>query len=130
MNKYKQITPAELYQMHDDILKRSFGMKGCVPGVTAERVINCIIACQLYSDRKNIETAAAWYAIIIIGSHLFTDGNKRTACIAMITFLKINGYDFDPPHYQLAQKMLLIKEAKITINLFADWMGHYTKKLI
>jgi death-on-curing protein len=49
---------------------------------------------------------AAILAHGIAQSQSFIDGNKRTALIAMTTFLALNGWDVDVPDPRLAQLIL------------------------
>ena len=42
----------------------------------------------------DLSTLAAAYAFGIAKNHPFVDGNKRTAFLAIITFLGLNGIDF------------------------------------
>lgn len=41
---------------------------------------------------------AAAYLYHIVGNHPFIDGNKRTACVVMWTFLDVNGVDITYPN--------------------------------
>ncbi len=46
-----------------------------------------------YSEpRPSIHRVAAAYAFGIAANHPFVDGNKRTALITSLTFLKLNGF--------------------------------------
>ena len=51
----------------------------------------------------DLASQAAILAHGIAQSQSFLDGNKRTALIAMTTFLALNGWDVDVPDPQLAQ---------------------------
>ena len=39
---------------------------------------------------------AAAYAFGVVKAHAFVDGNKRTALVTALTFLRLNGYGFRP----------------------------------
>jgi death-on-curing protein len=41
-----------------------------------------------------IPEKAAAYAFFLARNHPFVDGNKRTAAVAMLVFLELNGFDF------------------------------------
>ncbi len=58
-----------------------------------------------YED-ADMAMQAAILAHGIAQSQTFIDGNKRTALIAMTTFLALNGWDVDVPDPQLAQLIL------------------------
>lgn len=55
-----------------------------------EWVLN-MIQYPLYDSYTTIEEKSALLSWIIIRSHVFNDGNKRTAMVALETFLKMNG---------------------------------------
>ena len=45
-------------------------------------------------DEADLPALAAAYAFGIARNHPFVDGNKRTALLALVTFLGLNGIDF------------------------------------
>ncbi|GBE44920.1 MAG TPA: type II toxin-antitoxin system death-on-curing family toxin [Rhizobiales bacterium] len=50
---------------------------------------------RFHYDKGDLAALAAAYAFGIANNHAFVDGNKRTAFLAIITFLGLNGIDFD-----------------------------------
>jgi death on curing protein len=54
---------------------------------------------------------AAAYGFHIAMNHAFRDGNKRTAFVAMVTFLRMNGWNFELPDTEGAALVLEIIEA-------------------
>jgi len=52
----------------------------------------------------------------LIKNHAFLDVNKRTACVAMLLFLELNGYTFTLDNEKDVQSNPL-KIAKFDINL-------------
>lgn len=62
----------------------------------------------------------------IMQAHAFIDGNKRTANLAMASFLAANGYGLDLSYedeaIDLPALMIDLLEHKITIDRFADWL--------
>jgi death on curing protein len=57
-------------------------------------------------EGADLATQAAILAHGIAQSQGFIDGNKRTALLAMTTFLALNGWDVDVPDPRLAQLIL------------------------
>lgn len=55
-------------------------------------------------------------------NHPFTDGNKRTATIATIFMLNVNGYDVDWDASEALEVILNIAEGKIDMPDFAAWL--------
>ena len=59
-----------------------------------------------------MEVAAA-YLFYICGNHPFLDGNKRTAMMAAIVFLRLNGLEPLPDSENWEQLMLDVAASKI-----------------
>ncbi len=57
-------------------------------------------------EQADLATQAAILAHGIAQSQSFLDGNKRSALLAMTTFLALNGWDVDVPDPRLAQIIL------------------------
>ncbi|MDY4280203.1 MAG: type II toxin-antitoxin system death-on-curing family toxin [[Pasteurella] mairii] len=53
---------------------------------------------MLYENTDNIFDIAALYAVAIAKAHAFPDGNKRTALVAMLTSLDLQGIEIEPNH--------------------------------
>ena len=70
---------------------------GGAPGLRDAGLLESALARPLnragYSGPDTAELAAV-YALGIIGNHPFIDGNKRTAYVALETFLALNGLRF------------------------------------
>jgi death-on-curing protein len=83
----------EVLEFHDDLL-RSFGGK---PGIRDLALLESAVAMpQSGSGKKYFHEfpfgMAAAYAYHMAQNHPFVDGNKRTALVASLVFLEINGY--------------------------------------
>jgi death-on-curing protein len=59
-----------------------------------------------------VEVAAA-YLFYICGNHPFLDGNKRTAMMAAIVFLRLNGIESAPDSDQWEEFVLDVAASKI-----------------
>ena len=55
-------------------------------------------------------------------NHPFTDGNKRTATIATLFMLVVNGYDVDWNANEALLVVLQLAEGKIDMPQFAEWL--------
>ena len=79
--------------IHDEQLAEHGG----APGLRDAGLLESALARPLnragYGD-PDIAELAAVYAIGLIGNHPFIDGNKRTAYVALETFLALNGLRF------------------------------------
>lgn len=51
----------------------------------------------------DVESKAAAYLFHISQAHAFVDGNKRTAMAAALTFIVLNGFDYDATDKELIE---------------------------
>ena len=82
--------------IHDEQLAEHGGSAG----VRDEGLLESALARPLnhagYGE-PDISELAAVYAIGLVRNHPFIDGNKRTGLRHVVTFLALNGADFEPP---------------------------------
>lgn len=72
---------------------------------------------------STIYEQAAVYLYHLSRNHPFIDGNKRTACAAMETFLELNGYELtlsDEEEYQLVIQVAQGNMTKDEISIFLE----------
>jgi death-on-curing protein len=74
-----------------------------------------------YSE-PDIAELAALYAIAIARNHPFVDGNKRTAYVALETFLALNGCRFAVSDADAVVTTLAMASADISEAEFTDWV--------
>lgn len=65
---------------------------------------------------------AAAYAFGIARNHPFIDGNKRTALVAIVTFLGLNGFDFLVPEAEAVSAILGLAADEISEDGLARWI--------
>ncbi len=61
--------------------------------------------------------------------HVFSDGTKRTAFLASIFFLSINGYDFHATNDEAYRFVFAVSVKKKTIREIATWLKRKSKKI-
>jgi death on curing protein len=71
---------------------------------------------------KTIEEKAAALLHSVARNHPFKDGNKRTALVAMLMMLQVNGQipAWDPP--EALQRVLDVAEGRQNSGAFAEWL--------
>ena len=72
---------------------------------------------------STIYEQAAVYLYHLSRNHPFIDGNKRTGCAAMETFLELNGYELtlsDEEEYQLVIQVAQGNMTKDEISIFLE----------
>lgn len=74
-----------------------------------------------YEDADLAEIAAA-YAFGIAKAHAFIDGNKRTAFVTALTFLRLNGRAFLPTPAKGVQMMEDLAAGQVDEAEFAAWL--------
>ncbi len=74
-----------------------------------------------YGEPDTVELAAV-YAIAIARNHPFIDGNKRTAYVAMVLFLALNGMAFVPDYGDAVITMLTMAAGEMPDDAFVDWV--------
>jgi len=65
---------------------------------------------------------AAAYAFGLAKAHGFIDGNKRTAFVVAFTFLRLNGYVFQPDPAEGVRMMEDLARNAVSEAEFAGWL--------
>lgn len=80
-----------------------------------------------YSEQAPIfAQLAAAYAKGIIANHPFVDGNKRTAFVVSITFLRLNGLRLTAPKEDRVLTFWRLAAGEITEAQLALWFAEHT----
>lgn len=107
--------------IHDEQLAQHGG----APGICDEGLLESALARPLnrgaYGDPDMAELAAL-YAIAIARNHPFVDGNKRTAYVALETFLVLNGCTFPASDAECVVAMLALAAGEMSDEEFTDWV--------
>lgn len=80
-----------------------------------------------YVHSSIFEMAAA-YGFLICKNHPFFDGNKRTALVAMYTFLFVNGYRLQANKKSLYAVIMDLANGKIKKEELAKFLEENTKE--
>lgn len=75
----------------------------------------------------DLHVLAAAYAFGICKAHAFVDGNKRTAFVATLTFLRLNGLQMQPDPADGVRMMEDLAADKVTEAVFAVWLAALTR---
>jgi death on curing protein len=83
-----------------------------------------------YSEQApSLAQLAAAYAKGIVGNHPFVDGNKRTAFIVSITFLRLNGHQLTASKEDRVLTFWKLAAGEITEHQLAVWFAENTAAL-
>ena len=114
---------AAVLAIHD----RQIARHGGAPGMRDRALLEmgCARAMNLaaHADSGLAETAAA-YAFGICKAHAFVDGNKRTAFVTALTFLRLNGYSFRPQTIEGVRMMENLATGEVSEADFARWLSN------
>jgi death-on-curing protein len=73
-----------------------------------------------------IDKAAALFHSLL-RNHAFVDGNKRTSVVALLMFLRLNGYDVCWDAEQALAMILDIATGEFTVEHIATWLRANTE---
>ena len=103
-----------IYLTEEDILKiHSYVINtyGGADGVLNENLIGSIIYSTSYYE--NIVDITTSYFCKLVKDHIFRDGNKRTACLALNMFLELNGKELTLTNNELYEMSIDVANDKI-----------------
>ncbi|MEJ6402730.1 type II toxin-antitoxin system death-on-curing family toxin [Yoonia sp. 2307UL14-13] len=121
MNDPTWLPISVIYVVHD----RQISRHGGTPGIRDRALIEmgCARPLNLWAyGEPDIFDLAAGYAFGIAKAHGFVDGNKRTALVAALTFLSINGIDIVPDQMTAVRQMEGLAEGTVPEAEFARWL--------
>lgn len=81
-----------------------------------------------YGDPTAFELAAS-YAYGIARNHPFIDGNKRTAFVASVLFLKMSGWQVDAEQAEAAVVFIRLAAGEFSEAELAEWFRRNTKPI-
>lgn len=99
---------------------------GGLPGIRDESALEAALARPQqkhhYEPDSDLATLAAAYAFGLARAHPFNDGNKRTAFLAAMIFLGLNGKDLDATEVEVVQLMTALAAGTLSETALATWM--------
>lgn len=122
------LTLGQILQLHALVLIRDGGSDGVRDIGRLESVVSAqhqvVFGEELYAT---VFTKAAALIRGIIGDHPFTDGNKRTAMLAGLTLLEVNGYNFTAQRGELENFAVRIATDQLDTDAIADWLKRHSQ---
>jgi len=119
---------------HDTVLgihRRQLAEHGGSEGVRDEGLLDSALArpknLLAYSDEPpDLQALAAAYAMGLVKSHPFVDGNKRTAYVVCRLFLILNGNDIQASKEAKYLTFLGAADGSLSANELAEWIHEYS----
>lgn len=126
MNDRERVEPEWLtlemvVAIHERQLKTFGGPPGTRDPGALESALGRPVNRRAYEEADHAQLAAA-YAFGIARNDPFIDGNKRTALVAVVTFLGLNDIDFLVPEAEAASAVLGLAADGISEDSLARWI--------
>jgi death-on-curing protein len=122
------LTLDQIVQLHVLVVGETGGSTGIRDLGRLESVVGAqnqyVFGKETYTDP--MQKAAALIRSII-GDHPFVDGNKRTALLTALTFLKINGVNLTIPQGDLENFAVQVAIDKLNVSSIANWLEKHNK---
>jgi death-on-curing protein len=115
------LTAAMIVAIHDEQLAIHGGSAGLRDSGLLESALDRPRNKWAYEQAALPELAAA-YGYGIARNHPFVDGNKRTALLAIYTFLGVNDVDFVVPEADAAAIILSLAAGEVSEESLARWI--------
>ncbi|HET6527844.1 MAG TPA: type II toxin-antitoxin system death-on-curing family toxin [Balneolaceae bacterium] len=125
----KFLNKAIILAFHEDQVKTYGGKQG----VRDEGLLESALAQPQVSFEgeyihKSVYEMAAAYGFHICKNHPFFDGNKRTALVAIYTFLFVNGYQLKAEKKSLYAVMMDLANGKVEKGELAEYLRENCEK--
>ena len=107
--------------IHDEQL----AIHGGAGGLRDEGMLESALECphnKWNYEQADIAELAAAYAFGLARNHPFIDGNKRTAFLALYTFLGLNGIDFEVTEADAAAIILALAAGEVGEEGLTRWI--------
>lgn len=121
MTEPRWVPRAAVQAIHD----RQIGRHGGAPGLRDGDLLESALARPMnrfaYGE-TDLHVLATAYAFGIAKAHAFVDGNKRTAFVTCVTFLRANGVTAMFHQVEIVRMMEGLASGAIDDNLFVEWL--------
>ena len=118
---WKWIDPEVVLAIHDQQIAEHGGAAGILDMGSIESALARPRNLASYSAADVFDLAAE-YGYGIARNHGFADGNKRTAYVVVLLFLRLNGHDLTAP---AAERVVVFEElgwGRLSPDEFAAWL--------
>ena len=119
---------AAVLTFHDRQITRHGGAPGLRDITLLEAACARPVNRYAYGE-SNVQTLAAAYAFGVCKAHAFIDGNKRTAFVTTLTFLRLNGLQMRPDPLEGVKMMEDLASGDIQEAGFATWLETQTSAI-
>lgn len=119
----KSLTKNQIILLHEKLIERTGGLTG----VRDENLLEAAIAApyQTFGGRDlfpSVIEKAARLGFGLASNHAMIDGNKRIGALAMLTVLRINGYELSFTQNELETIFLQIASSEKSYEDLLHWI--------
>ena len=108
--------------IHSDQLREHGGRRG----VRDENALESALARPRQrwhqSEESDLASLAAASAFGLVKNHPYGDGNKRIGFLALVTFLDINGFDFEASEADVVVTILRLAAGRMSEDELTQWV--------
>jgi len=108
--------------VHADTLRSHGGLAGLRDENALESALARPRQRWAYDREVDLARLAAAYGFGLARSHPYRDGNKRTAFLAMVIFLGLNGSELEVPEAEVVTTMLDLAAGRLSEYTLAQWI--------
>ena len=121
MSEWVWLSPQVLLAAHDEQLAEHGGATGIRDQNLFESALARPQNLAAYGT-PDAAALAASYAFGLAKNHPFVDGNKRTALVALESFLVLNGFELTADDAQCVLAILSLASGAMSEAALADWV--------
>lgn len=124
MTQWVWLDLAVIRAVHEEQLAEHGGLAGTRDEGVLESAMAKAQQLEAYGqpDVADLAAAAAAYGYGLARNHPFSDGNKRTAFVAVELFLALNGKELVAEDAQCVLTILRVASGELTQDEFAAWI--------
>ena len=127
MTEPKWLLAEAVVAMHEIVLAGHGG----AGGIRDEKLLHSALAGPVnkyhYEPASSLFELAAAYSFGLAMNHPFFDGNKRTALLAGLVFLSLNGADFNAPEAETVVTFEALAAGNVSEGELSDWFETHSK---
>ena len=113
-------------RIHDEQLRRHGGDDGVLDRGRLEAALDRPRNLLSHVPDSNLEDVAALLAVAIAKGHPFVDGNKRTAAVVSLMFLRMNGCEINASEAEIGDVFIAVAEGTMSQGDLAEWFTENT----
>lgn len=122
------IDASAIVALHDMAIMADGGLPGMRDAGAFESAV-AKIGNYLAYEAADLASCAAALAFGLAKNHPFNDANKRTAYLAMDSFLRVNGFKIVAPEDEQVEQMVALASSAVSQEQMGQWVKSHAKPL-